>query len=889
MSLYDRSALDPPQLAADSSQADTSSDAPSSDSRSASFDTPEARRVDEIAELASRIAASGDAETSVPSAPRGDTGDARNGSPSSDRATGENAPANDQQRPTRRRGGWLAAVAGVLVRSPLGALCRTLGRSVRRTVARDGALSVALSRSVGGALRLSHAVTWFAVRVVAVKLLRKPVRAIGPPLLWPALHVVAIMHLEARLSGGKGGGRAGGGGTVGGELVAGRGAGGEEEAETLLREIGGPLEMVGRVVTVTRGGTWMIMEVSGAKCVSLGCLQGHGVGKREKCGRRKGFGIACGTLGYDVGMKRRNEECRRIGTALLLLACLLLPPNLIPPPFSLPPSLRPATAQTFAAPLLVSTLSALLPFLLPARPSSRAPPKDPPHMLPPPVEPRPSLSAARAAARASARAAAAAAVAASPEGAGSVAGASSVSDYSLDGSPAASDTASSASPPSSRPSTPPPRAAVLPALPSPPSPVLSPADQVLIQDVRSALEDADVDTQDCRACSTCVAFSPSPCTHPPTPPTPVPSCSPFPHPPSCPALTSAPSPPHALLPYPFPRTPPSHTLPRALSPLLPPGRLTDDTVLRYAVPGKRHVATMVNRIRATATWRRSFRLLAPAEVLCSPWRPFGYWHGADVDGRPCLVLHLGRAARAIPSASHADFVCYLGEPPFPSSRPSCLHALPFPRSPPPSPSHNPRQSPIIASSIPSPGSSTIPSGRRGSSAHPLIPRPRAHLCHHNNQTSYPLPAPLPVPPPPTFLSASLVSAVAAALTLACPDSGRIAVILDCQGAPALWHLPVGLLHATITALHRNFPHRMARLHVLHLPPALRLLARAMLQVRGWRGAVGGERGNANGGSCSWAGPLFSHSAHVLSLISPPLFVRVPSCSPPTSPHITSSC
>ncbi|CAI7844735.1 unnamed protein product, partial [Closterium sp. NIES-54] len=411
MSLGHRSPPDPPHLAADSPQADTSSAVPSSDSRRASFDTPEARRFDEVAELASCIAASGDAETSVPSSPRGDTGDARSGSSSSGHATGETASASDQLRPTRRRGGWLAAVAGLLVRSPLGALCRTLGRSVRRTVARDGALSVALSRSVGGALSLSHAATWFAVRVVAIKLLRKPVRALGPPLLWPALHVVAIMHLEARLSGGKGGGRAGGGGTVGGEVVAGRGAGGEEEAEAVLRGIGGTLEIIGRVVTVTRGGTWMIME-------------------------------------------------------------------------------------TFAAPLLVSTLSALLPFLLPARPSSRAPPKDPPHMLPPPVEPRPSLSAARAAARASARAAAAAAVAASPEGAGSVAGASSLSDYSLDGSPAASDTASSASPPSSRPSTPPPRAAVLPALPSPPSPVLSPADLVLIQDVRSALEDADVDTQD---------------------------------------------------------------------------------------------------------------------------------------------------------------------------------------------------------------------------------------------------------------------------------------------------------------------------------------------------------------------------------------------------------
>ncbi|CAI5467813.1 unnamed protein product [Closterium sp. Yama58-4] len=574
MSLDHRSPPDPPQLAADSSQADTSSAAPSSDSRSASFDTPEAQRDDDVAELASRIAATGDAATSEPPSSREITGDARSGSSSNNRATREAASASDQLRPTRRRGGWLKAVAGLLLRSPLGALCRTLGRSVRRTVARDGALSVAVSRSVGGALSLSRAATWFAVRVVAIKLLRKPVRAIGPPLLWPALHVVAIMHLEARLSGGKGGGRAGGGGTVGGEVVAGRGAGKEEEAEVVLREIGGPLEMIGRVVTVTRGGTWMIME-------------------------------------------------------------------------------------TFAAPLLVSTLSVLVPFLLPARPSSRAPPTDPPPMLPPPVEARPSLLEARATARASARAAA---VAASPEGAASLRGASSVSDYSLDGSIAASDTASTASSASSRPSTPPPRAAVLPALPSPPSPVLSPADQVLIQDVRSALEDADVDTQDW---------------------------------------------------------------------------LTDDTVLRYAVPGKRHVASMVDKIRATATWRRSFRLLSPAEVLCSPWRPFGYWHGADVDGRPCLVLHVGRAAKTIPSAFHADFVCYL---------------------------------------------------------------------------------------------ASLVSAVAASLTLACPDSGRIAVILDCQGAPTLWHLPVGLLRATITALHRNFPHRMARLHVLHLPATLRLLARAMLQL-----------------------------------------------------------
>ncbi|CAI5969854.1 unnamed protein product [Closterium sp. NIES-64] len=364
-------------------------------------------------------------------------------------------------------------------------------------------------------------------------------------------------------------------------------------------------------------------------------------------------------------------------------------------------------------------------------------------MLPPPVEPRPSLSAARATARASARAAAAAAVAASPEGAGSVAGASSVSDYSLDGSPAASDTASSASPPSSRPSTPPPRAAVLPALPSPPSPVLSPADLVLIQDVRSALEDADVDTQEWTSVlkpyllNLCCLF-PLPMDPPANAPNsrsfmlplPAPSVMPLPH--FC-ALSltcssSVPFPPHPPLPHPPPRP---------LPPPSPRGRLTDDTVLRYAVPGKRHVATMVNRIRATATWRRSFHLLSPPEVLCSPWRPFGYWHGADVDGRPCLVLHIGRATKAIPSAFHADFVSYL---------------------------------------------------------------------------------------------ASLVSAVAASLTLACPDSGRIAVILDCQGAPALWHLPVGLLRATITTLHRNFPHRMARLHVLHLPPALRLLARAMLQL-----------------------------------------------------------
>ncbi|GJP54701.1 hypothetical protein CLOM_g13754 [Closterium sp. NIES-68] len=560
MSHEDRNLPDPPQLAAESLPADAGTAAHSIDPHSSSRDSSATRRVDDSAELASRIAASDDATINSVSARTSEM--APSGSSADARATRGSTSASDQRLPTRRRRGWLAAVAGLIARSPLAALCRTLGRTVRRTVARESVLSVALSRSVGGALSVSRSAAWFAVRVVAIKALRRPLCAAGPPLLWPALHVVAAVHLGERIKG-KAGGRVGGGGTV---VAEGRG-----EAAAHLEGIGGAEELLSGVVAVTRGGTWMILEV-------------------------------------------------------------------------------------FSAPLLAATLSSLLPILFPRRSSPHRPPKRASPMRSPSAETLHTTPATAAAAAAAAELTAVEA-GAWPSGVGATgaAGATALTD-----SPLASLSAATAP---TLPSLPPPfPTAVIPALPSPPSPTLSPGDRDLIRDVRLALLDADVDTHEW---------------------------------------------------------------------------LSDDSILRYAVSGKRHVPRIVKGITATAEWRRSFRLMPPSEVCCSPFGEYGYWHGVDVDCRPCLVLHVGRAAKAIPSALHSDFVRYL---------------------------------------------------------------------------------------------ASLVSAVAAALTLSSPDSGRIAVVLDCQGAPSLWHLPVALLRATITALHRNFPHRMARLHVLHLPPALRLLARAMLQL-----------------------------------------------------------
>ena len=108
--------------------------------------------------------------------------------------------------------------------------------------------------------------------------------------------------------------------------------------------------------------------------------------------------------------------------------------------------------------------------------------------------------------------------------------------------------------------------------------------------------------------------------------------------------------------------------------------------------------------------------------------------------------------------------------------------------------------------------------------------------------SLPSPHPPPPHPPPSPIPSTLASPTVSLVafrssitSFSRPDDGRFSVLVDCSSA-SLWSLrPAGsLLKQTVSLLHSHFPHHLARMHVLHLHPAVRLLATAVLKVSGLR-------------------------------------------------------
>ena len=65
--------------------------------------------------------------------------------------------------------------------------------------------------------------------------------------------------------------------------------------------------------------------------------------------------------------------------------------------------------------------------------------------------------------------------------------------------------------------------------------------------------------------------------------------------------------------------------------------------------------------------------------------------------------------------------------------------------------------------------------------------------------------------------------------LLCEDDPRVTVIIDCEGAPALG-FPVNMLKSCCTRVQENYPTRLAALFVVNLPPVVRVIALAIVQV-----------------------------------------------------------
>ncbi|KAI5084086.1 hypothetical protein GOP47_0000255 [Adiantum capillus-veneris] len=61
------------------------------------------------------------------------------------------------------------------------------------------------------------------------------------------------------------------------------------------------------------------------------------------------------------------------------------------------------------------------------------------------------------------------------------------------------------------------------------------------------------------------------------------------------------------------------------------------------------------------------------------------------------------------------------------------------------------------------------------------------------------------------------------------EDPRITVILDCEGTPALG-FPINMLKSCCARVQENYPTRLAALFVVNLPPVVRVIAQAIIQV-----------------------------------------------------------
>lgn len=82
---------------------------------------------------------------------------------------------------------------------------------------------------------------------------------------------------------------------------------------------------------------------------------------------------------------------------------------------------------------------------------------------------------------------------------------------------------------------------------------------------------------------------------------------------------------------------------------------------------------------------------------------------------------------------------------------------------------------------------------------------------------------------PRFAQAILSQVEYGVTHLLCEEDPRITVIIDCEGTPALG-FPVNMLKSCCARVQENYPTRLAALFVVNLPPVVRVIAQAIIQV-----------------------------------------------------------
>ncbi|KAJ0084731.1 hypothetical protein Patl1_30884 [Pistacia atlantica] len=84
-----------------------------------------------------------------------------------------------------------------------------------------------------------------------------------------------------------------------------------------------------------------------------------------------------------------------------------------------------------------------------------------------------------------------------------------------------------------------------------------------------------------------------------------------------------------------------------------PERLNEDELHRFYTAANGDFSCFLASIKKTIRWRETYRILSEEEL--QTWSDMVFWHGFDVQHRPCLIVRLGLACYVMPSHDRPRF------------------------------------------------------------------------------------------------------------------------------------------------------------------------------------------------------------------------------------------
>ncbi|XP_050213088.1 uncharacterized protein LOC126664632 [Mercurialis annua] len=84
-----------------------------------------------------------------------------------------------------------------------------------------------------------------------------------------------------------------------------------------------------------------------------------------------------------------------------------------------------------------------------------------------------------------------------------------------------------------------------------------------------------------------------------------------------------------------------------------PERINEDELDRFYAAANGDFSCLLSSIKKTIRWRDNYRILSEEEL--ETWSKMVFWHGYDVENRPCLIVRLGFACLNLPSDERPRF------------------------------------------------------------------------------------------------------------------------------------------------------------------------------------------------------------------------------------------